>query len=52
MTNPPDQPRDDRRMHEGRKPGLAEPEHQGETETLDRKKDRNATVDRERTEKN
>ena len=46
MTNPPDQPRDDRRMHEGRKPGLAEPENQGETETLDRKKYRDATVDR------
>ena len=52
MTNRPDQSRDDRRMHEGREPGLAEPENQGETETLDRKKDREATVDRERTAKN
>ena len=52
MTNPPDQPRDDRRMHEGRKPGLAEPENQGQTGTLDRKDDGKSTVDRERTEKN
>ena len=48
MTNPPSQPRDDRRMHEGRKPGLNEPEGKGDTTTLDRKEDREAAIDRER----
>ena len=48
MTNPPDQPRDDRRMHEGRKPGFDEPENQGETDTLDRKEDREAAIGHER----
>ncbi|HET9399279.1 MAG TPA: hypothetical protein VFO45_10735 [Sphingomicrobium sp.] len=48
MTNPPDQPRDDRRMHEGRKPGPDEAEGKGGTGTLDRKEDREAAIDRER----
>lgn len=50
MTNPPGRPRDDRRMHEGRKPGLDEPENQGEAGTLDRQEDREAVIDRERNE--
>ena len=38
MTNPPNQPRDDRRMHEGRKPGLDETEDKGGTATIDHEK--------------
>jgi len=38
MTNPPNQPRDDRRMHEGRKPGLDETGAKGGTATIDREK--------------
>lgn len=51
MTNPANEPRDDRRMHEGRKPGLGETENQGGTDTLDRKEDREAAIDRERAER-
>ena len=51
MANPPNQPRDDRRMHEGRKPGLDQPEGKGDTITLDRKEDREAAIDRERAER-
>lgn len=49
MTNPPDRPHDDRRMHEGREPG--DPEGRGGTTTLDRKEDREAAIDRERAER-
>jgi len=38
MTNPPNQPRDDRRMHEGRKPGLDETEDKGGTATINHEK--------------
>ena len=49
MANPPDRPRDDRRMHEGREPG--DPEGRGDATTLDRKEDREAAIDREREER-
>ena len=49
MSNPPDRPRDDRRMHEGREPG--DPEGRGDPTTLDRKEDREAAIDRERIER-
>ena len=41
MTNPPNRPRDDRRMHEGEKPGLGEKRDRGEQEevALDRDRD-------------
>jgi hypothetical protein len=50
MTNPPNRPRDDRRMHEGEKPGLGEKRERGEQEEV--KLDSNAsdepsTTDRE-----
>ena len=45
MTNPPDRPRDDRRMHEGRKPGLDEPENQGEETATLEQRDTEATAD-------
>ena len=34
MTNPPNRPRDDRRMHEGEKPGLGEKRERGEQEEV------------------
>jgi hypothetical protein len=51
MTNPPNRPRDDRRMHEGEKPGLGEKRERGEQEevALDRDADRSekpSTADR------
>jgi len=51
MTNPPNRPRDDRRMHEGEKPGLGEKRERGEQEevALDRDPDRSeepSTTDR------
>ena len=50
MTNPPNRPRDDRRMHEGEKPGLGEKKERGEQEEvkLDRDaSDEPSTTDRE-----
>jgi hypothetical protein len=50
MTNPPNRPRDDRRMHEGEKPGLGEKRQRGEQEevALDRKDSGEpSTTDRE-----
>ena len=50
MTNPPNRPRDDRRMHEGEKPGLGEKKERGEQEEvkLDRDdSDAPSTTDRE-----
>ena len=51
MTNPPNRPRDDRRMHEGEKPGLSDKIERGDQETveLDRKpeEDQSSTTDRE-----
>ncbi len=35
MTNPPNRPRDDRRMHEGEKPGLSEKAERGHQEKVD-----------------
>ena len=51
MTNPPNRPRDDRRMHEGEKPGLGEKRDRGEQEevALDRDRDEadeSSTTDR------
>jgi len=34
MTNPPNRPRDDRRMHEGEKPGLSKQKDCGDQETV------------------
>ena len=51
MTTPPDRPRDDRRMHEGRKPGLDEPGGNRDTTTLERKEDREAAIEREQDER-
>jgi len=50
MTNPPNRPRDDRRMHEGEKPGLGEKKERGQQEevALDRDaSDESSTTDRE-----
>jgi hypothetical protein len=52
MTNPPNRPRDDRRMHEGEKPGIGEKRERGEQEEvrLDRDRDESgesSTTDRE-----
>jgi len=35
MTNPPNRPRDDRRMHEGEKSGLGEKRERGKQEEVD-----------------
>ena len=35
MTNPPNRPRDDRRMHEGEKPGLSKKVDRGDQETVE-----------------
>ena len=50
MTNPPNRPRDDRRMHEGEKPGLGEKKERGEQDelALDREEaGESSTTDRE-----
>ena len=51
MTNPPNRPRDDRRMHEGEKPGLSEKHPRGDQDEvkLDREKEgeANSTAHRE-----
>jgi hypothetical protein len=50
MTNPPNRPRDDRRMHEGEKPGLGDKKERGKQEevTLDHDaSDESSTTDRE-----
>jgi len=52
MTNPPNRPRDDRRMHKGEKPGLGEKRERGEQEEVRLDRDRDAgeessTTDRE-----
>ena len=41
MNNPPNRPRDDRRMHEGDKPGIGEKRQKGEQEEvrLERERD-------------
>lgn len=50
MTNPPNRPRDDRRMHEGEKPGLGEKKERGDQEevALEREPDEDvsSTIDR------
>ena len=51
MTNPPNRPRDDRRMHEGEKPGLGDKRNRGEQEevALDRERgdsEESSTTDR------
>jgi len=50
MNNPPNRPRDDRRMHEGDKPGLGDKKERGKQEevTLDHDaSDESSTTDRE-----
>jgi hypothetical protein len=50
MTNPPNRPRDDRRMHEGEKPGLGDKKERSKQEevTLDHDaSDESSTTDRE-----
>ena len=48
MTNPPNRPRDDRRMHEGEKPGLGEKRKPGRQEEveLEREEEVGSTTDR------
>ena len=50
MTNPSNRPRDDRRMHEGEKPGLGEKTERGDQEevALEREPDEevSSTIDR------
>ena len=50
MTNPPNRPRDDRRMHEGEKPGLSKKVDRGDQETVELDHEdageRNSTADR------
>ena len=50
MTNPPNRPRDDRRMHEGEKPGLSGKIERGDQQAveLDREGDeeKSSTTDR------
>ena len=51
MTNPPNRPRDDRRMHEGEKPGLGErinrAKQDEETPEREGEKEISSTTDRE-----
>jgi hypothetical protein len=51
MTNPPNRPRDDRRMHEGEKPGLSGKIERGDQEPVDLEQDdaqdTSSTSDRE-----
>jgi len=51
MTNPPNRPRDDRRMHEGEKPGLSGKIERGDQEQVDLEQDdaqdTSSTSDRE-----
>jgi hypothetical protein len=49
MTNPPNRPRDDRRMHEGEKPGLPKQKNRGDQETIEldhEERERSSTADR------
>lgn len=50
MTNPPNRPRDDRRMHEGDRPGLSKQKDRGDQETIELDRDetgeRSSTADR------
>ena len=50
MTNPPNRPRDDRRMHEGEKPGLSDKIDRSRQETVeldrDEAKEGSSTADR------
>ena len=46
MTNPPNRPRDDRRMHEGEKPGIGEKRERGEQEEVRLDRDRDESESR------
>ena len=51
MTNPPNRPRDDRRMHEGEKPGLAGKIERGDQEQVELEREpegeQSSTADRD-----
>ena len=50
MTNPPNRPRDDRRMHEGEKPGLGEKRERGGQDVVELEREqpeKSSTIDRD-----
>jgi hypothetical protein len=51
MTNPPNRPRDDRRMHEGDKPGLGEKRERGEQEDVALERDRETSEESSTTDR-
>ncbi len=51
MTNPPNRPRDDRRMHEGDKPGLGEKRERGEQEDVALERDRETSEESPTTDR-
>lgn len=51
MTNPPNRPRDDRRMHEGDKPGLGEKRELGEQEDVALERDRETSEESSTTDR-
>ena len=51
MTNPPNRPRDDRRMHEGDKPGLGEKRDRGEQEDVALERDRETSEESSTTDR-
>lgn len=51
MTNPPNRPRDDRRMHEGDKPGLGEKQERGEQEDVALERDRETSEESSTTDR-
>lgn len=51
MTNPPNRPRDDRRMHEGDKPGLSEKRERGEQEDVALERDRETSEESSTTDR-
>ena len=51
ITNPPNRPRDDRRMHEGDKPGLGEKRERGEQEDVALERDRETSEESSTTDR-
>jgi hypothetical protein len=51
MTNPPNRPRDDRRMHEGDKPGLGEKRERGDQEDVALERDRETSEESSTTDR-
>ena len=51
MTNPLNRPRDDRRMHEGDKPGLGEKRERGEQEDVALERDRETSEESSTTDR-